>query len=367
MDRWMRMPREIDVEITSRCNLRCSYCYFFSNAAVEYRDVTTDQWLAFFAELGRCGVMSVTLAGGEPFMRKDLPVLLEGITRNRMRFSLLSNGALITEDLAAFIAGTHRCNVIQISVDGSNAEVHEACRGRGSFEGALRGIRLLQKHRISVTARMTIHQANVHDIENTVHMLLDDLGLRSMSTNAAGYLGVCRQNAEAVMLTTGQRQQAMQTLLRLAGAYNGRISAMAGPLCEARLWGNMEKARLHGAPQSARGGRLTACGCPSTRMAVRADGMMIPCSMLAHMELGRINEASLLDVWQNSPALSRLRGRDAIPLSEFAFCAGCSYVPYCTGNCPGLAYTITGQVDHPSPDACLRRYLADGGRLVEAG
>ncbi len=28
-----------------------------------------------------------------------------------------------------------------------------------------------------------------------------------------------------------------------------------------------------------------------------------------------------------------------------------------------MAYTLTGQVNHPSPDACLRRFLADGGRL----
>ena len=50
-------------------------------------------------------------------------------------------------------------------------------------------------------------------------------------------------------------------------------------------------------------------------------------------------------------------------MTEFEFCAGCAYVPYCTGNCPGLAYTLTGQVDHPSPDACLRRFLEEGGRI----
>jgi hypothetical protein len=38
-------------------------------------------------------------------------------------------------------------------------------------------------------------------------------------------------------------------------------------------------------------------------------------------------------------------------------------VPYCAGNCPALAYTITGKEDHPSPDACLRTFLLEGGRL----
>ena len=38
-------------------------------------------------------------------------------------------------------------------------------------------------------------------------------------------------------------------------------------------------------------------------------------------------------------------------------------MPYCTGNCPALAYTLTGEVNHPSPDACLRRFLEEGGQI----
>jgi SynChlorMet cassette radical SAM/SPASM protein ScmE len=156
----------------------------------------------------------------------------------------------------------------------------------------------------------------------------------------------------------------METLLRLSEKYNGRISAMAGPLADAQYWHRMEEARIQGAPPFSNGGYLTACGCPVHKIAVRADGTIVPCTMLAHMELGRINRDSLAEVWQHNPELNRLRQRHTIPLTNFEFCAGCPYIPYCTGNCPGLAYSLTGQVNHPSPDACLRRFLEDGGKLV---
>jgi SynChlorMet cassette radical SAM/SPASM protein ScmE len=130
----MCTPRKLDIDITARCNLRCRYCYFFHNPAVEYRDLPTEEWLKFFDELGALGVMDVTLAGGEPFIREDLTTLLEGIVRNRMRFTLLSNGALIDDGMAAFIARTGRCDCVQISVDGSCAAVHDTCRGKGSFD-----------------------------------------------------------------------------------------------------------------------------------------------------------------------------------------------------------------------------------------
>ena len=121
-----------------------------------------------------------------------------------------------------------------------------------------------------------------------------------------------------------------------------RISANAGPLAEGRMWRRMEEARAQGKPAFPNGGRLTACGCPSNKISVRADGAIVPCNMLAHIELGRINHDSLAEIWQNSPALNQLRNRHTIPLTGFEFCAGCSYIPYCTGNCPGLAYTLTG-------------------------
>ena len=54
-------------------------------------------------------------------------------------------------------------------------------------------------------------------------------------------------------------------------------------------------------------------------------------------------------------------------LTDFDFCVECPYIPYCTGNCPGLAYALTGQVDHPSPDACLRCFLEDGGTILAVG
>ena len=155
----------------------------------------------------------------------------------------------------------------------------------------------------------------------------------------------------------------MATLLRLTVKYDGRISANAGPLADGHMWHQMEEARAQGAPAFPNRGCLTACGCPSSKIAVRADGAIVPCSMLAHSELGRINQDSLAEIWQHSPALNQLRSRHTIPLTGFEFCAGCSYIPYCTGNCPGLAYTITGRIDHPSPDACLRRFLEEGGTI----
>jgi len=361
----MTAPMSVDLAITNRCNLRCKYCSHFTSAGDVGVELPKDEWLKFFEELNRCSVFYVTLQGGEAFYREDFKEIIEGIVRNRMRFNILSNGTLITDEMAAFLASTGRCDGVQVSIDGSIPMTHDAFRGKGNFFKAIQGIKRLKKYSVPVSVRVTIHRRNVRELDEIARLLLDDMGFEGFSTNSASYMGLCRQNTEMVQLTTEERSLAMEALLKLNKKYNGRISADAGPLAEAKTWLEMEKARLQGIKSIPGRGYLIACSGPMDTIAVRADGIMVPCIQMSHIELGRINKDDLKDVWQNHLELKRLRSRHNIPLSDFEFCQGCDYINYCTGNCPALAYLILGNENHPSPDACLKQFLEDGGRLPD--
>jgi SynChlorMet cassette radical SAM/SPASM protein ScmE len=267
--------------------------------------------------------------------------------------------------MVEFLSYTGRCDGVQVSIDGSKPETHDACRGKGNFRKAMDGIQYLQKHNVPVQVRVTLHRHNVSDLDAIAELLLDDICLSGFSTNAASYMGLCKQNVEEVGLSVEDRTLAMDTLIKLNKRYDDRITAQAGPLAEAARWTEMEQARGNGQKSIALGGSLTACGCIMDKIAVRADGVIVPCIMLSHIELGRINTDDLKQTWQHNPEMQKIRDRRRIPLSDFEFCQGCEYTKYCTGNCPGLAYTITGEVNHPSPDACLKQFLEDGGRLPE--
>lgn len=359
----MKTPKSLDLAITGECNLRCRYCAHFTSPADVKKELPTEEWLQFFEELNRCAVMNVCLQGGEPFFREDLKELINGIVRNRMRFTILSNGTLINDEMSAFLASTGRCDYVQVSIDGSIPTTHDACRGEGNFLRAMAGIKALQKHRLPVTVRVTIHRNNVKDLENVAKLLLEEIGLPRFSTSAACHLGLCMNNEGQTQLTVEERSIAMDTLLMLNKRYNGRIGAQAGPLAEARCWLGMEKARMDEKETLPRRGSLTACGCTCKKIAVRADGVIVPCLHLSHIELGEVNKDSLEEVWQGHDELNSLRNRHLISLKDFDFCKGCEYVNYCTGNCPALAYSLVGEVNHPSPDACLKRFLEAGGRL----
>ncbi|PIS30581.1 SynChlorMet cassette radical SAM/SPASM protein ScmE [Candidatus Saganbacteria bacterium CG08_land_8_20_14_0_20_45_16] len=359
----MNTPKTVDLDITTKCNLRCKHCSHFSSDGDVSTDLATPEWLKFFEELNRCAVMDVCLCGGEPFCHPDLKELITGLVKNRLRFNILSNGTLITEDIAKFIAESKRCNSVQVSIDGSSPSTHDLLRGAGNFFKALEGIKNLRKHSISTAVRVTIFKGNVRELPEIARLLLEEIGLSGFSTNSASHMGLCRQNAELVQLSLEEEIIAMEVLTALNKKYQNRISASAGPLANVKHWRLMLESLKEGKPPLFGGGYLTSCGGVNSKLAVRADGAIIPCLQMPHLELGHINQDDLKELWQNHPELKKLRQRREIPLKNFEFCRDCEYINYCRGGCPALSYTITGEVYGPSPDACLRQFLTKGGRL----
>jgi len=358
------IPRTVDIAITGRCNLDCKYC-FYADEMTSLTDLPTPAWLRFFAELSELGVMSVCLSGGEPFARHDLFELVDGIVANRMRYNILSNGTLIDEHtIAEFEVGKRRLRLdyIQVSIDGSRAEVHDRSRP-ASFERALRGLKLLKRAGFPVTVRVTINRHNLDDLDNVAHLLLEEIGLPSFATNEAMPVGLGCQNAAEISLSAAEQAQAMATIGRLLERYPGQLNALAGPQAKREMYSEMEHARRTGEkPTRWAMGCLSGCGCVFSRVDVMHNGSIVPCHMLPSLALGNITRDSLREIWQTHPTLAALRERRAIAMHEVAGCGGCEWAPYCNGSCPGLAFQLTGDFNRANPTDCYQRFLKESGR-----
>lgn len=358
-------PRFLDIEVTNGCNLRCKYCYHFESPGDVSFDLPTAEWLSFFREAGQSGIMSISISGGEPLIRKDLPQLIDSIIQNHMRFSLVTNATvtLISQDLLDVLTSSSRCDMIYASLDGSYSTPHDYARGKGSYEKTVAGIRLFVKNRLPTTVRMTIHKGNYHDIPRLAQFALDELKVDYFSANIASPLGLGNKNQKMILLNAKEKSQAISHLFQIRKKYGKRILNI-GLVSDTLTWLKIQHAFENSVPVAG-GGCLSGCGGVFSTLAVRADGVITPCVQLNHIELGRINKDRLSDVWQKSSDLNLLRTRDRIRLKDFEFCKGCKYVEYCFGGCPGLTYAMTGKTDFPNPETCLRRYLEEGGELPD--
>lgn len=356
-------PVSMDLSITGRCNLTCRYC-FYADEMTSRDDLSTDEWKLAFEKLGEARVMRVVLTGGEVFTRPDLFQLIDTLIANRMRYSILTNGTLIDEDTAdSFMKGKRvlRLDSVQVSVDGSTAEVHDRSRP-GSFHGAVRGLELLKDRGLPVTARVTVSKHNMDDLEGIARLLLDRLGLPAFSICDASPIGTGCTFERELALDHRDTLKAGLKMEELLERYPGRITASAGPLARLRAYRTLETARSTGKMAGGfRMGCFSACGGVFEKAAVLHDGTVVPCSILHDLRLGNILTDDLLDLWRNSPVMNALRRRYRLPLSTVPECSDCPWVEYCNGGCPGIVQQMQGTFLRPDWRACYRDFLLENG------
>ncbi len=354
-------PKTLEISVTGRCNLKCRYC-FYADEMAALSDLPTERWLACFEELGQLAVQRVTLSGGELFTRPDLFELIDSVIENKMRYSILSNGTLITEEtLQQFAVGKRRLRLdsIQVSIDGSRAEVHDLSRPPNSFHRALRGLRLLKHAGFPVTVRVTINHHNVDDLENIAALLLEDVGLGGFSTNEAEEFGTARCHGQDVVLTEEERQRAMDSLIALNERYGGRIGAQAGPLSRAQHFAEIAQRVERGETGMPNRGTLCSCGGVFQKMAILHDGTMVPCNLLPKLTMGVVGSMPIREAWLHHPSINIVRQRRQIPLRSLPTCHDCDYAGFCAGGCPAGVMAKFGRLNVIDPVFCYRTYAEE--------
>ncbi|MEK7705104.1 MAG: radical SAM protein [Myxococcota bacterium] len=134
--------RYLFVEITQRCNLACRHCGSDCTSATHPRELSTDEWLAFFSYLGRHfdpRQLVLVVTGGEPLCAPAFESLQRGLRDNGLRWGMVTNGYALSERRLQH-AMAHGLVSVTISLDGL-AAAHDWLRGVvGSHERAVDAI-----------------------------------------------------------------------------------------------------------------------------------------------------------------------------------------------------------------------------------
>ncbi len=146
-DSFGRPLRSLRLSVTDRCNLRCKYCM----PEEEYTWLPRETVLTFeeMAVLTRAfvdlGVDKVRLTGGEPLLRRDLPVFVRMLRRdNRIKdLALTTNGILMAEQAPLlYEAGLDR---VTVSLDTLRPERFRQLTRRDSLHQVLEGVEAVNR------------------------------------------------------------------------------------------------------------------------------------------------------------------------------------------------------------------------------
>lgn len=339
-ERAVSEPRVISayLHVTQRCNLTCAGCYSLDEHRNSLADAPLSDIKHALESLAAAGVMQVIVSGGEPFLREDLPEIVEHAKRTCgiASITVLSNGTRMTEDALERLAPNVDC--VSVSFDGCSASAPAYIRSEQRFDELVEAVKMVQRAGIAAHIIPTVHAKNVHDLASYVQ-LSRDLGA---SLNFS--LLTCEPNDEVLGgLLPGDEELSLlgRALLTLD---NGKpLPAMDAPV----------------------GVNLTvkrSCGAGCKSLSVDADGTIYPCHMLHRPELamGNAFTGSVADALQTD--VSRMF--QAFDAAEFEDCGTCRYLRICGGGCRARSLFESGSLE--SKDSYCRMTQAFYDVLGEA-
>lgn len=158
-------PMEMWLHANNSCNLSCAHCLVSSGPRGE-RGLSAGVLQKAMEEALALGVERFYITGGEPFLRPDLPELVGKMLTNPVaEVIILTNATLFAGPRRGMLAGLPRDRVrFQVSLDGARPETNDPIRGKGSFEAALQGLRVLVGEGFQVSLTTVVTETNLEEL-----------------------------------------------------------------------------------------------------------------------------------------------------------------------------------------------------------
>lgn len=287
--------RELWIQVNNDCNLECLHCLVSSGPGKE-RGLPLERWIGLVDRAVELGLERLYITGGEPFVRRDIFALLCHATETHgLETIVLTNATFVRGPVRSGIDGLDRDRVrFQVSIDGARRVTNDAIRGRGTYDGALRGARELSDlgFEVSLTTVTTRHNlAELADIPAIVRKV----GATSQHLMWTHRRGRAASSPNGLFPETADLLAAVMQTVRAAAREDVRLDNV-----------EVVKRRVNGVPgvkyDLGNGGWDSLC--------IFHDGTVYPTAALAgdtRARCGDTGREDLGDVLERSPLVRRLR------------------------------------------------------------
>ena len=350
-----RYIRTAHWSITGHCNYRCKHCYMSAPDA-KFGELTHDEIMSIVRQLIECGVMEVSLTGGEPLVRKDFMEIVDQLIEGGIKITTIySNGKLVTEKLlnALDARGIHpEFNMSYDGVDGW----HDWLRGIENAGKIVEdAFRLCREKGFPTGAEMCIHNGNKHLLRETVNRL-GELGVRSLKTNPISNVGAWKEGGYGESISLDELysiyldyiphyyEDGMPLSLQLGGFFS---ASPADP----------KDYFIPTVKRCSNPDNTCVCGHARMVMYISAEGRALPCMSLSGMEIQNqfplIPEIGLSRCITDSTYMRLIDTRATEIFNHNPQCKNCEFAMDCIGGCRASALeTSPDDILAPDMAAC---------------
>lgn len=343
----IRPPLALLAELTHRCPLQCPYCSNPTELVRVAEERDTAFWTGVFEEAAALGVLQVHLSGGEPTLRRDLEILVEHATQQRLYANLITSAVLLDAARVRRLADAGLAHV-QISIQGSDVETADRIgHYRGGHEKKLAIAKAVSDAGMALTINAVVHRQNLHQLAAMID-LAAGLGAERLEVAHTQYHGWALRNRASLIPTLAQIATADALVAERRKALEGQLVI---DYVSPDYYANRPKTCMGGWGQRF--------------LNVTPDGRVLPChaaEIIPGLEFERIGDRPLAEIWRNGPAFDRFRGTGWMQEP----CISCEFKEIDWGGCRCQAMALAGDANATDP-VCGRspRHIALGELAVE--
>lgn len=182
------------IEITERCNLKCSFCFASSGENNKAKDLDINTIRSMYESvLKYSGICNIQISGGEPTLRDDLPDIIKlGHDMGFNFIQLNTNGIRLAEDMD-FVKKLKEAdlNSIFLQFDGTEDEIYEKLRGRKLLDLKTKAIENCREQDIAVILVPTlVRDINLYNIGSILDYAMERIpAVRGIHFQPASYFG----------------------------------------------------------------------------------------------------------------------------------------------------------------------------------
>lgn len=160
-------------QITGRCNFTCKICTFWKENHTKDEELDLHQIERVLKRLKPISPIMISLAGGEPLMRDDLPDIVKLVSKDHY-CSIITNGWLMTPDLARSLYKNGMRDAM-VSVDYAVPGRHDDQRGvPGAFDQAIAAVEMLKHARPDTSRKIRLLTVllddNIQELEGLLRL-----------------------------------------------------------------------------------------------------------------------------------------------------------------------------------------------------
>jgi MoaA/NifB/PqqE/SkfB family radical SAM enzyme len=161
-----RIPLNVKIEITHKCNFKCLYCFQGSLKTSKSVELSVQEWKAFLNILAKKKCLCLTITGGELCTKKGIAEIYEYAYKLGFIIDLHSNLYLMDKSPLFEKMKKYRPNKVVVTIYGDNNKTYEDfCSVKNGWNKVKNNILSLKRVGIDVGARSVFHKKNINCLE----------------------------------------------------------------------------------------------------------------------------------------------------------------------------------------------------------